>query len=441
MSRTRIALITPRGPLYRYAAGTWKRGLRYRPLTLSLLAALVPPELEAEIVCLDESVELIPDRIEADLVGISIITGSAPRGYAIADACRARGSTVVLGGPHATLLPEEAARHADAVVIGYAESSWPQLLRDWTADRLQPRYRQEPQHDLRAVPSLADRPPDRRYLGAYTIEPTRGCVHDCAFCVVPTAWGRRPYQRPIAAVIDELRQVPQKNVLFLDLNLIADRSYAAELFTALIPLRKQWAGLATTTLGRDPDLVALAARSGCRGLLLGFESLVPNALRQSDKGFNSPRSYRETVRLLHQHRIAVQGCFVFGLDHDEADVFAATAAFTIDAGVDLPRFAVVTPFPGTPLYARLQSEGRILCTDWERYDGQHVVFQPQRMSPQQLQDGLRLAWRQSYRWPAILRRVARPHPTLPLLLAANAGYRWYARRLPHQCREWLACTS
>jgi radical SAM superfamily enzyme YgiQ (UPF0313 family) len=289
--------------------------------------------------------------------------------------------TTVLGGPHVTLIPEDAQPHADAVVTGYAEDTWPELLRDFSRGQLRPRYDQSP--DL----SLVGRPfarrellPRRRFLTDNVFEATRGCVHDCDFCVVPSAWGRKPLQKPpqdvVADISQHLAKGRPRQIIFVDLNLIADRAYAAELFAALIPLRVRWYGLATTLIGQDAHLLSLAQQSGCRGLLIGFESVSPANLKISRKGFNRPDDYAELVGKLHMHGIAVQGCFTFGMDEDEPDVFERTARFAVDARIDLPRFAVVTPFPGTPLYHRLIREGRILTRDWSLYDGQQVVFQP-----------------------------------------------------------------
>jgi radical SAM superfamily enzyme YgiQ (UPF0313 family) len=430
----RLALVSAKGPLYRFDGGIWKRSLRYAPLTLTTLAALVPAECDAEIRIFDESVERLPADIGAELVAMTVITGSAKRSYELADRYRAEGRCVVLGGPHVTLAPDDAAPHADAIVIGYAETSWPQCCRDFCAGTLQARYQQTPQHDLSGLPQpRRDLLVGKPFLDALTVEATRGCVHNCDFCVVPSAWGRKPYQRPVGEVIDEIRQAGRRRVFFLDLNLIADPAYAAELFSALIPLDLRWGGLATTLIHKRPQLIDLAARSGCRGLLLGFESLVPETLADSDKGFNTPANYHDCVRQLHAARIAVQGCFAFGIDHDTPAVFDQVADFAIEAQIDLPRFTVVTPFPGTPLYRRLSAEGRLLSNDWDYYDGQHVVFTPRGMSPEELQRGLRRTWQRCYRWPAIAKRLRHRHPEWALLLAANAGYRFYARRLPQDC--------
>ncbi|HEY0781175.1 MAG TPA: radical SAM protein, partial [Thermoanaerobaculia bacterium] len=428
------------GPLYRHRGGIFKRSLRYAPLTLTTLASLVPPELDPELRLLDEGIEEVdPERIEADLVGLTVITGTAVRAYALADRLRERGLPVVLGGPHVTLVPDDAAPHADAIVVGYAEESWPELLRDFAAGRLRRRYDQRPGLELKNLPiARRDLLPRGRFLTDDVFEATRACIHKCDFCVVPAAWGQKPFQKPVEEVVADIRQKGARRLIFVDLNLIADRDYAARLFTALIPLRLQWYGLATTLLGDDLPLLRLAADSGCRGILMGLESISKENLRQSKKSFNSPDDYRGLVDRLHRHGIALQGCFVFGLDHDTPETFLETARFAVAAKIDLPRFAVVTPFPGTALYQRLEREGRILTRNWELYDGQHVVFQPAQMSVAELQRGIEAAWRHAYSLRSIARRLAASPSPLPVRFGTNLAYRFYARNLHrfYNC-DWI----
>jgi radical SAM superfamily enzyme YgiQ (UPF0313 family) len=215
-----------------------------------------------------------------------------------------------------------------------------------------------------------------------------------------------------------------------------------ELFEALVPLRVEWYGLSTVLIADDLPLLELTARSGCRGLLLGFESLVSENLRGVSKVFNRPKQYSQVVQRLHAHRIAVYGCFVFGFDHDTPDVFLDTAQFAVDAGIDLPRFAISTPFPGTALHHRLAREGRILTKNWELYDGQHVVFQPARMSVTELQEGTERAWRHAYSVPSIARRLRVSPASLGVSVAANVAYRHYARHLHrfYNC-DWVIESS
>lgn len=424
-----IALISPRGPLYRHRSGIWKKSLRYAPLTLTTLAALMPPEVPASMTLIDEGIEDTDLDLQADLIGISAITGTAPRSYELADHFRQRGIPVVLGGVHPTLLPDEAARHADAVVVGYAEQTWPQLVRDFVGGKMQARYVQGRDLSLAHLPRpRRDLLPASRYTTMHTVEATRGCIHHCDFCVVPTAWGR-PLQHPVAEVIDDIRYMRSRQVVFLDLNLIADLNYARELFTALIPLKIKWGGLATTTIAWDDDLLDLAARSGCRGLLLGFESLSQTALQQTGKGFNRRKDYHYVVQQLHERNIAIMGCFVFGFDTDTEETFAETVDFVLDANIDLPRYAILTPFPTTPLYQRLKAEGRILTEDWSLYDGQHVVHQPRQLRPAALLRGTEWAWKRTYSWRSMAQRLAGSRTQLPVAIPANLGYRFYAYHL------------
>jgi len=263
-------------------------------------------------------------------------------------------------------------------------------------------------------------------------------VHACEFCVVPTAWGRRPFQKPVHEVVADIRQHGARKLIFVDLNLIADRAYAIELFKALIPLRLRWYGLSTVLLADDEELLEFAQKSGCSGLLMGLESLSSANLKGNRKGFNSPDRYAAVVERLHEHGIALQGCFVFGLDDDRPDVFLKTAEFAVQAKIDLPRFAVVTPFPNTPLHKRLDAEGRILTRNWELYDAQHVVFQPKHMSVEELQQGIESAWKHAYSYQSIWQRIRASPAPWPVRLGTNLGYRFYANNLSrfYNC-DWI----
>ena len=436
--KLKIVLLSPRGPLYRHRTGIWKKSMRYAPLTLTTLASLIPQDLDAEVTLIDEGIADIALDVDADLIGISAITGTAPRAYELADHFRDRGTPVVLGGVHPTLMPEEASDHADSVVVGYADRTWPQLLQDFVSGRMKGRYDQGPDLSLANLPfPRRDLLPARHYATMNTIEATRGCIHSCQFCVVPSAWGR-PIQRPVGEVVADIQQMGARRLIFLDLNLIADIDYAKELFTALLPLKLKWGGLATTIIAWDDELLDLAAASGCRALLLGFESLVGDSLRETRKSFNMRKDYYYVVRQLHERGIGIMGCFVFGFDHDTDNVFEETVGFVNDANIDLPRYAILTPFPGTPLFSRLQQEGRILTRDWSLYDGQHVVYEPRQMSPEDLLRRTEWAWKRSYGFRSIAKRLMGSRIQLPISIAANLGYRFYANHLHsfYNC-DWI----
>ena len=434
--RLRIALISPKGPLYRHRGGIWSKSLRYAPLTLTTLAALIPRDLPHELTLIDEGIVDVPDDLDVDLIGMTVITGSSKRAYELSAKFRAKGVTVVLGGPHITLIPEDAQPHADAVVVGYAEETWPQLIRDFAQGNLRARYDMAPNLSLAGRPfALRHLLPRKHFITNNVFEATRGCIHSCEFCVVPSAWGRKPYQKPVDEVVEDIRQHGARKLIFVDLNLVADPEYAVSLFEALIPLRVKWYGLATTKMAEDRTLLSLAARSGCKGILMGFESLSQSSLRSACKSFNHPDRYKEIVDNLHAHGISLQACVVFGADEDGPDVFERTAQFVVDTKIDLPRFAALTPFPGTPLFKRLEAEDRLLTRDWEQYDAQHVVFQPAHMSPKTLQDGVERAWKFAYRYRSIGHRIWGTPSFSTVGIGANLGYRFYA----HNLRKFYTC--
>lgn len=437
----RVVLISPKGPLYRHGGGIFGRNLRAAPLTLTTLAALVPEDLGVDLRLIDEGVEPVPERIDADLVGMTVITGSAPRAYELSARYRAQGARVVLGGPHVTLVPDDAAPHADCIVTGYAEETWPRLLRDFAADRMRQHYAMEPGFSLERRENL---PFPRRellkkwaYSTTNTFEATRGCIHRCDFCVVPSAWGGGPYRKPIAHVVEDIRRTGARRVLFYDLNLISDHAYAHELFTALVPLKIKWFGLATALIGRDDTLLEVLHRSGCRGLLIGFESLSAEGLAACNKRFHRVGEYGDLLRRLHELGIAVNGTFVFGTDADTPECFEATRDFVLEHRVDLPRFSILTPFPGTPLYRRLNAEGRITSRDWSLYDGQHVVFEPRHMNAEELYAGHERVWKEVYAFGPIAARCRSALRDRLLLLGANLGYRFYA----HNLSRFYTCTG
>jgi radical SAM superfamily enzyme YgiQ (UPF0313 family) len=431
--KLKVVLLSPKGPLYRHETGIFRKSLRACPLTLTTLASLVPPELDIDVSVIDEGVENIPSRLDADLIGMTVITGNAPRAYALAKQYRESGIPVVLGGPHVTLLPDEAQQHADAIVTGYAEETWPQLLWDFAAGQMKSRYVMDPSFSferMKVIPfPRRELMKNKDFLTFNTFEATRGCIHKCEFCVVPAAWGRQPFFKPVSHVIDDIKQFGAKKLIFYDLNLVANFKYAKELFSALIPLKIKWYGLATVLVSKDPELMDLIVRSGCQGLLIGFESTSKRNLVGFQKFQNQPDDYSELIKKLHDYGIAINGTFVMGGDGEEPSCFDETIEFVIDNKIELPRFSILTPFPGTALFKRLEREQRILTKDWSLYDGQHVVYEPKAMSVKQLIDGHERVWKSVYSYSSMLKRVRLRSMNPLTLIAANLGYRFYSNNL------------
>jgi len=425
----KIALLSPAGAMHRFS-GSFSKSLHYAPLTLTLLAALVPQELEAKVEIYDETIEEIPKNLDVDLIGTTVITGTSSRAYRWANYYRSKGVKVVLGGIHPTLMPNEAKEYADAVVVGQAEESWPRLLRDFKVGQMRSFYYQQDNFSLegRRIPNreLFER---KKFITKNSIEATRGCINDCSFCAVNATFGKTLYKRPIFEVVAEIEQLAGKDVLFVDVNLTADKEYAKALFRELVPLNKWWFGLVTADVIEDAELFDLMVASGCKGLLIGFESVSNSSLADINKSHNQRVDYDLLMKKLHNSGIVVNGTFCFGTDMDDKDVFKRTVEQVIELKIDLPRFSILTPFPGTKLYQNLKHQDRIIESDWALYDVQHAVFKPKNMTPQELEEGLAWAWKETYKLSSIARRLSRFHMLFPINLASNLGYRSYGRRL------------
>ena len=439
----KVLLIMPDANMHKLIIGSFKRSFREAPLSLTTLAALSGNDPDITYTLIDESVDAVPLEFPADLVGISVITGTSRRAYALADHYRMRGIPVVLGGVHVTALPEEARQFADSIVIGMAERTWPELLRDFRAGTLKTEYREEdPTEDF------AENLPTPRwdllrksgYMMPYTIQFTRGCTHSCDFCMVPVVWGR--YQRrPVADVIRDIKALPGRRFAVSDVSPFEDEEWSKELLREMIPLKKKWGALATTRIIDDPELLDLLVKAGCSFLLIGFESVEQQALTDIAKGFNRADNYDELMYQLHKAHIVVQGTFVFGFDHDTKDVFAETLDRIHELKVDVPRYSIYTPYPGTRLFQRLEQEGRILSYDWGDYDTMHVVFRPLNMSPVELYEGFRWAYRETFRLKRILRRTVASGSNAPITFVGNLTYKIFVKRLYRQKAFEMPVTS
>ncbi len=398
-------------------------------LTLTTLAALTPPDIDVRIT--DENVEPIDFEEDVDLVGVTGMVMHASRAYQIAQRFRERGIPVVMGGPHASSRPSEAKEHVDAVVIGEAENVWKDLIDDFKKGHLKPFYKAD------AFCSMEGIPPPRldllrkdAYMTVNCVQTTRGCPHQCDFCHVTHFFGKTYRCRPIEEVIEEVKHLEGEFTVFVDDNIAGNRQYARELFTRLKPLKKRWASQASMTLTRDPELLRLAAESGCVSLFLGIESLSSENLRDVNKAFNRVHQFEEAIKRVHDCDIMIVGGFIFGLDHDDEGVFERTLRFCERNRIELPSFFILTPLPGTSLFDRLESEGRLLHKDWTKYNGATVVFRPKLMTEETLQRGFNWVCKEAYSWNSIVKRVFHPQQRFFTRVLSNMAYRSIARKTP-----------
>lgn len=414
-----------------------RKAIWFPKLSLPAIAAYTPEHWEIEIQ--DEAVRQIDLDYPADMVGISVMTCYAPRAYQLADEFRKRGVPVVLGGVHPTYCPDEALQHCDAIVTGEAEESWPRLVADFEAGRMQRHYRMEQFPPLdQYKPPRVDLLSEDAYMTRQCTFTTRGCHFDCEFCSVSPFNGKSTRRRPVAEVAAEIQRVKgwvceelvgrmgRSSMLeafkiaakirfgiedgsifaFVDDLHNSNRAYCRELWAALKPLNIKWGCQSTLFLGDDEEMVKLAAESGCVSVFVGLESIFEESLGETHKPFNKVRKFEEEIKMFHDHGIMVNPGIVFGFDNDDESVFERTVEFLVRNHCELAYFNVLTPLPGTPLQARYEAAGRIFDRNWAHYDGKHVTFRPARMTPEQLQEGFYWAQHQFYSLPNIWKRIS-----------------------------------
>ena len=376
-------------------------------MSLPILAAVTPRE---HTVMLQEGTfDEINFNIDCDIVGITYTTLDALCAYKIADEFKRRKITVILGGYHASALPDEAKQHADAVVIGEAEEIWPQILKDFERGKLKPFYKQDRPTDPRKIPiPLFEMYPKNASLG---IQASRGCPMGCEFCSITNARFRNIFRpRPIEDVIEEISLNPQKNISFYDPSLTIDPSYTKALFKGIKDsgINKKFACYGNINiLAKDDELLKLASEAGVIQWEIGFESIIQKSLNDIGKKSNRVKEYAKGIRKIHNYNMMILGDFVFGFDNDPPDIGDKTLEFVNDSDIDIPDVQILTPFPGTPLFNRLENEGRIITKDWSKYDFEHVVFKPKRMTVEELYENAKIFFKKSYKKTKILKRVIR----------------------------------
>lgn len=386
---------------------TWQMG----NLPVASLYGITPNDVE--VAFYDERVEFIDFDEPTDLAAVTVETYNAKRAYEVAAEFRRRGVRVVMGGYHATLVPEEAARHADSVLVGFAEGVWEQLLSDARRGQLKPRYERDPRLPVRFA--MPDRSifGDRNYLNLSLVETGRGCPQRCNFCTITAATRATYHPRPIDEVVADIESLKahgrSRNIFFVDDNIVGNVGYAKDLFRELAPLKVRWFSQGTMSMARDAELLRLMADSGCVGLLIGFESLKRETLLEMDKRINLPfvEGIRESVRRLHEHGVCIYGTFIFGYNETLED-FASTARAAVEMELFMAAFNPLIPFPGTRLYRQLLAEGRLTDPQWyldPAFRFGEIPFRPARMSAQELRRACLDARRHFYSWRGIARRA------------------------------------
>jgi radical SAM superfamily enzyme YgiQ (UPF0313 family) len=392
----------------------------FPPLGLATLAGYLHPHDPIDLQ--DEHVERLRLDDEPDLVVIQVYITSALRAYRLADHYRRKGAYVVLGGLHVTSLPDEAARHADSIFLGPGEETWPRFLEDFRRGEPKPLYRS-------SVRTLDGLPPIRRdlikrhlYLVPNSIVVSRGCPHVCDFCYKEAFFegGRGFYTQRVDAALAEIDRLPGRHLYFLDDHLFGDVRFASELFEGMRGMGRLWQAAGTVNSVLRPVLLEKAVAAGLRSLFVGFETLDPVSLRAQSKFQNLHRDYAAAVRRLQSQGVLINGSFVFGMDEDGPDVFARTVDWAVGQGITTATFHILTPYPGTALFQRMEKSGRMLHRNWDLYDTRHVVYRTQGMTAHQLERGYWRAYRDFYRWSSIA-RGAWPKESLREMLR-HVGY-------------------
>lgn len=436
----KILFITPYDNNYRYKSA-FTKSLSYMPLTMPYLAALTPEEYGAEFRAIDEGVQKVDyEKLGFyDIVAITAVTSSVKRGYELAEYFKGKGSYTVMGGHHVTLLPDEAAEHADTVMTGPADRIWREFISDFAKGTPKPRYDGE-HRDIGAAKVIPKRElmQKSRYIFAPTVIANFGCTNRCEFCVINSFWGGRYCTRQIDDVIGEIKSLKSKYILFLDPSPTSNPIYAKAFFEALIPLGIKWAGLCTTDILADGELFDLMIKSGCIGILMGFETFSVDSLRESRKK-NKVEEYKAVVEKFHRHGVSVLGTFMIGFDGDTKESIMRMPDYIEEIGVDIPRFAILTPYPNTPTYERFNAEGRIISTNWNDYDSIHATFSPRNFTARELEEMLVSVSNECYTLRRILKRAVKNKYGGLIKLGVNLGFRIYNKKVAKTLRkDWSA---
>lgn len=406
----------------------------YKFPALGLLTIAASTPAHYEIGFIDENMQAIDFDCDADIIALSLMTPLALQSYSIADRFKEKGKTVILGGIHASIFPDEALQHADAVVIGEGESSWPELLSDFENGTLKAKYRQSGFSDLKDLPfARRDLLQHGSYITRSTIQLTRGCPYNCEYCSVTAFSGRKFRFRPMEQFIKEYRSLQDRFVFIVDDNIMSNRKVALELFEQLRGSKKWWGSQVPITVADDEEVLKAMAECGCKTLFIGFESLEQDNLQQMGKQFVKASKHMDRIKRIQDYGIGIQGSFIVGCDHDTAATFDNLYEFIMRSKLNAFLISVLTPFPGTLLADRLEKEGRVLTKNWSLYDMGTVVFQPKNFSPEELQSRYDELNRSLYSIRSILKRTVKPNTNMIIFVPQNFGFRKaWRKQLSHR---------
>ncbi len=412
-------------------------------LNLPYIAAVTPPDVEVRII--DEAFEKIDFEEKTDLVGITAQTPVAPRAYQISREFKKRGVPVVMGGVHASMLPEEALRNVDTVVIGEGEEVWPNLIEDFKKGEMKQIYSGNEFIDASRLPlPRRDLLNEKYYIPLKLLETTRGCPHRCDFCGVSKFFGFRYRSRPIREIEAELKTIfkngpvmspffkkilslfskdlpyflKRRLLYIIDSNIAGDKRFCLDLLSVLKQFDLLWYGHAPVSVAFDQKILKGFAESGCIAVNIGFESFSTKNLTVMGKGFNQPMRYTEAVKRIHDQGIGIMGTFIVGLDDDDPGVFQRIIDFCLDSKLDWALAFIMAPYPGTESFLRLEKEGRIFCREWEKYDSLNAVYQPLLMSAAELEKGMRRIWKEVFSISSIYQRILKKPWIHPLFYLA-----------------------
>lgn len=396
------------------------KGLMMPQLALYIIQGLTPAHHSVRII--EEEYMPIDFDEDCDLVGISFMTANAHRAYEVAAEFRKRNRIVVFGGVHPTILPDEAEPHADAVVIGEAEGVWEQVLLDAENGTLKKRYH-EPNPDLnRYVPKSFATLKSKRLFNVIPIMTTRGCPYNCEFCCVSDLFGKKIRHIPVENIVREIKESKARRFIFLDDNIVGHPKYAKELFQAIKPLNIRWVGQASISFANDTEMMQLAYDSGCRALFIGLESVCEDQIKKMRKALKDISELESALRRIRKMGILIHASMIFGFDNDTKETFGTTLKFLKRNKISSVSFNVLTPYPGTETFRKMEAGGRLINTEWKYYDHNTVVFTPTNMSPYELQHGKAITRRKFYSLGSVFTRFWGNMHSPVIYLAMNIGH-------------------